>query len=302
MSGRFRSYLVFIAAASLGIASLPLVASRAGSSVSLATRDARAVLNAAIVPASAVVVHPSTPVVCQCAGLTVDPKYLVTMHRFYVVPGSPTSIQSFLASHVPKGGVNDFEGSSGAILLNSTEFPANGPHVYLRELTYTVASRNSTSSWLRVQSDVEWYPSRISSQLVTGAESATVVGYKTVALYGSTGATTAHISGEKLTRLLHVFNSLPLGPQSDCAESLTGFELTINLGLGGTVQVRNDFCGGPTNLVFARAGTPSGPRYSLSDTSCALIKEVVSLFGDTPPKGTRASLRDCQNWIEHRVS
>jgi hypothetical protein len=238
-------------------------------------------------------------VVCQCAGLTVDPKYLVTMHRFYIVPGSPTSVQSFLASHVPKGGVDLFEGSSGATLLNSTEFPANGPHVYLRELTYTMTSRNATSSWLRVQSDVEWYPSRISSQLVTGAESATVVGYKTVALYGSTGATTVRIAGEKLSRLLRAFNALPLGPQSDCAEELTGFTLTIDVGFGVTIQVDNDFCGGPTEMVLARS--PRGPRYSLADTSCALIKEVVSLLANAPVKGTRTSLRDCETWVKHPV-
>jgi hypothetical protein len=291
-----------IAAVSLGIGFAPLIVSTAGSSPSPATQVARAVLNEAIVPEDAVLVHPSTSVLCQCAGLTFDPKYLVTMHRFYVVPGSPNAAESFLASHVPKGGVEGVEGAGGSNLMISTEFPANGPHVYLRELTYTMASRNATSSWLRVESDVLWYPSRISSQLVTGAESATVVGYKTVALDGSHGATTVRISGTKLTRLLRAFNSLPLGPQSDCAEALTGFRLTINLDFGDTVQVYNDFCGGPTEMVLAQSLSPDGPRYSLSDTSCALIKEVVSLLGNAPVKGTRNSLRDCETWMKHPVS
>jgi hypothetical protein len=253
----------------------------------------------AMVPPNATLVHPTKAVICQCSGI--DSKYLVTMHRYYVVPGSPASVEEFLATHVPKGGVEGGEGFSEAFLSNSTDFPANGPHIYLRQLAYSMTSRNASSSWLRIDSQIIWVPSRLSSQVVTGAVSATATGYKTVGLDGSMGATKIHVSGSKLTELIRALNSLPLGPQNNCMEDLTGFNLKIALKNGATIQIYNGSCGGPTDLVSTQAGDLNGSRYSLSDTSCALIKEVVSLFGRAPVSGTRDTLHSCEAWINHPV-
>jgi hypothetical protein len=224
------------------------------------------------------------------------------MHRFYEVPGSPASIETFLAAHVPKGGVEGGESFSGDVLSNSTAFPANGPHIYLRQLAYTVTSRNSSSSWLRIDSQVTWVPSRSSSEVVKGAASAIAIAYKSVDLDGSSGATKVEVSDGRLTDLLGALNSLPLGPQNSCVEDLTGFNLTIAMKNGGTVEVSNGFCGGSSDLVSVQAGNANETQYSLSDTSCALIKEVVSLFGSTPITGTTDALHSCETWVKDPVT
>jgi hypothetical protein len=246
-------------------------------------------------------VHPSTSVVCQCAG-TPDVKYLVTMHRYYVVPGSPSSVEAFLAAHVPKGGTEGGKGFSGATLWNTTVFPADGPHVYVRQLAYTMTSRNSSSTWLRVDSQVVWVPSRASSQLITQAVSATATGYKSVALDGSSGPFTVRVTGSRLRALIRALNALPLGPQNGCMEELTGFSLTITLNDGASVLVSNGSCGGPSEYVSTVKGGVSGHGYSLSDTSCSLIKQVTSLFGGASVNGTREALRACETWIKHPVA
>jgi hypothetical protein len=224
------------------------------------------------------------------------------MHRFYLVLGSPASVEEFIATHVPMGGVDGGEAQGGSVLENTTEFPANGPHIYLRQLAYSITARNASSSWLRIDGQVTWVPSRASSQVVAGAISATVTGYKSVGLSGSTGATKVHVSGGNLTHLIRSLNSLPLGPQFGCVEELTGFVLQITLRNGVTVEVYNNFCGGPSDLVSYQKGRIQGTRYFLSDTSCALLKDVVSLFGGATIKGTREALRSCQAWIKHPVA
>lgn len=279
-----------------------LVVAATASGPSPAMSEARALLHRAILPTNAMLVHPATNVVCQCAGTPGDAKYLVTTHRFYVVPGSPSTVERFLAAHVPKGGVESGEGSSGAFLSNTTAFAANGPHVYLRQLAYTTTARNATSSWLRIDSDIIWVPSRSSSQTVTNAVSASVTGYKSVALDGSSGATKVSVTGQKLVDLVGVLNSLPLGPQNSCMEDLTGFTLAITLKRGVVVQVYSGFCGGPSDVVFALAGRAKEVRYSLADTSCALVKDVVSLFGRTHVLGTSGALRSCQAWRRNPVA
>jgi hypothetical protein len=295
-SGRERDYTSLNSGRAWSLITSPLVAS------STSTPILRALLNMAIVPSKAILVHPATPVVCQCAGIPAERKYLVTMHRFYLVPGSPTTVEEFLATHVPKGGVEGGEGFGGAIISNTTDFPANGPHIYLRELAYSMRSRNASSSWLRIDSVITWVPSRSSSQVVSGAASATAIGYKNVDLDGSSGATKIDVFGSRLTDLLSALNSLPLGPQNDCVEDLSGFSLTIALKNDGTIEVSNGFCGGPSDLVSVQKGNLTETRYSLSDTSCALIKEVVSLFGSAPISGTRNALHSCKEWIRHPVA
>jgi hypothetical protein len=300
-SGREREYTSLNGGRTWSLVMTPLVASSARA-VSPATPVLRALFNMAIVPPNATLVHPVKPVVCQCAGLPADRMYLVTMHRFYIVPGAPASVEEFLATHIPKGGVEGGEGFGGAVISNTTDFPANGPHIYLRQLAYSMTSRNASSSWLRIDSVITWVPSRSSSQVVSGAASATATGYKEVDLDGSRGATKVDVSGSRLTDLLSALNSLPLGPQNSCVEDLTGFNLTIALKNGGTIEVDNGFCGGPSDVVSVQKGNLTETRYSLSDTSCALIKDVVSLFGSAPISGTRNALHSCDVWIRHPVA
>jgi hypothetical protein len=292
--------MIIVIAASL--VSAPIYVAAVGIAVSPATPVARALLNMAILPPNAALVHPVKAVVCKCAQPLFDSKYLVTMHRFYEVPGTPSSVEEFLATHVPKGGVEGQEGQGGAVLENSTAFPANGPHIYLRQLAYSITSRNASTSWLRIDSLVTWVPSRSSSQVLTGALSASATGYRSVGFSGSSGATKVHVSGRNLTHLLHALNSLPLGPQFGCEDELNGFLLHVELKNGVTVQVYNNFCGGPSDLVAYQIGNTPSTRYFLSDTSCALVKDVVSLFGSAPVAGTRNALRSCEAWVKHPVA
>jgi hypothetical protein len=300
-SGRERDYTSLNGGRTWSLVTAPFVAT-SDRAVSPATAVLRALLNMAIVPPNATLVHPAKSVLCRCAGTTADAQYLVTMHRFYVVPGSPSSVEAFLATHIPKSGVEGGEGIGGVVITNSTDFPANGPRIYLRQLAYSMATRNASSSWLRIDSVIISVPRRSASQAVSGAASATATSYKSVNLDGSRGATKVDVSGSGLTDLLSALNSLPLGPQNDCVEDLTGFNLNIALKNGDTVDVYNGFCGGPTDLVSVQKGNLTESRYSLSDTSCTLIKDVVSLFGSAPIAGTRNALHSCETWMRHPVA
>jgi hypothetical protein len=298
-----RRCMVMVSLFALILSSVALTDSPAGATTSPTTPVLRALLNLAIIPADAKLVHPSKPVVCRCSVSPADTRYLVTMHRFFVVPGSPTSVEAFIAAHVPKGGVEGGEAFSGALLTNSTNFPANGPHIYLRELGYTIAAKNSSSTWLRIDSAILWVPSRTASQVVPSAVSATATGYKSVNLDGSVGPTTHDVSGRQLSDLLGVINSLPLGPQNDCVEDPIGFTLKMTLKDYGTVEVDSGFCGGPSDRVMiTQLGNTNETQFSLSDTSCTLIKEVVSLFVRAPVQGTRDMLQNCESWVKHPVS
>jgi hypothetical protein len=286
----------------LALFSSPLIASASGTLTSPPTRVARTLLNMVILPATAKQVHPATTVVCQCAGTPGDSGDLFTTHRYYVVPGTPAFVEEFLATHVPKGGVEGGEGSSGSALWISTAFPANGPHLYLRQLAYSMTARNASTSWLRIDSQIVWVPRRSSSQFVTKGVVATATGYKSVGLSGSSGPTKVKVTGTKLSTLLRAINSLPLGPQNACMEGLTGFDLKIYLKTGVTLQIYNGFCGGPFDTVSAQVGNRTDTRYSLADTSCSLFKDVVSLFGTAPIPGTRGALRNCEAWIKRPVA
>jgi hypothetical protein len=277
------------------------VATIAGTSTSPATTLARELLNDALTPTNAVLAHPSTVVVCQCAG-TPGVGTLTTQHRYFVVPGPPTALENFLTTHVPKGGRYDSSadtsttsGGAGVISIVIT-FPANGPHVYLRQLAYSMTKRNSSTSWLRIDSQVVWLPLRSASQIVSGAVSATVTGYKTVGLMGSRGDVRLHLSGQRLTALVRELNALPLGPRSECMEGLDGFNVSITLSNGGRLEVVNGYCAGATDSVSARAGNLNEVNYVLSDRSCSFIKYVGSLFAARSVPGTSGALRQCETW------
>src|ERR1039458_422701 len=69
--------------AALAILTASFVGIPADGSASPATSVARALLNDAIIPTSAVLAHPATAVVCQCAG-TPDAGAVTAMHRYYI--------------------------------------------------------------------------------------------------------------------------------------------------------------------------------------------------------------------------
>jgi hypothetical protein len=281
----------------------PSVTTSAGATASPATAIARALLNDAIVPTNAHQVHPSTAIVCQCAG-TPDVAGLVTLHRYFVVAGPPTAVETFLTRHVPRGA--HYDGSTGTsttsngngIISITMTYPANGPHVYLRQLAYSMTRRNATTSWLRIDAQVVWIPSRTSAQSLTGVVAAAVTGYKNVGLMGSSGDVTIHVAGKKLATLVGAFNSLPLGPRNGCMESLNGFNITFSLKSGARLHVVNGFCAGSFDSLSPPAGALGGATYVLSDNSCTFFTYVTSLLQRSSVAGTRDALHQCETWAK----
>jgi hypothetical protein len=185
-------------------------------------------------------------------------------------------------------------GNGEVVLSLTTTFKAVGPHVYLRQLAYSVAAKSAATSWLRIDAQVSYVGTRSKSERIGEAASGNVTGYRSVGLSGSTGKRTISVSGAKLGSLVSVLNSLPLGPQNNCMEDLNGFDVTITLKGGTALRVFNGLCGGDFDEVTA--GT--GEHYILADTSCVLIKYVTSLFGKKTPAGTRSALGDCEAWTK----
>jgi hypothetical protein len=272
----------------------------AAASSTAASTLAADLLNTAITPPGAVLSHPARDVICQCAGTPLMQPF-VAEHRFYVVPGPPTAVETFLTTHIPKGG--HYDGSTGTssgpngigIISITITYPANGPHVYLKQLAYSMTKKNATSSWLRIDSQIVWVPNRAADQKVATARSATITGYHQTALSGTSGDVKIHLSGTKLTKLVGELNALPLGPESQCMESLAGFTISLRLTNGTQLQIDNGFCAGAFDSVVSMTGGQSKVDYTLSDPSCHFIDDVASLFGSSV-KGTHEAQSGCQSW------
>jgi hypothetical protein len=299
--GGRRAKAILIVAA-LSMASVPFtVAAPAGASTSPAPTLAQRLLDEAVIPTDAVVAHPVTAVVCQCAGAP-DVAALTTRHQYYVVPGSPGALESFLTRHLPVGG--SFDGSVGtSSSSNGSEvksiaitFRAIGPHLYLKQLAYSITQRTSSTSWLRIDSQIVWVPSRTQSETVSNPVSATVTGYERTALSGNSGDVRINLSGRTLAKLINEFNTLPLGPTNLCMENLGGFSMSLTLKSGEHVQIFNGFCGGSFDEVSSPTSNLNGARYEVSDHSCGFMRAVVSLFATTTAAGTREALHQCEVW------
>ncbi|MGC1419480.1 MAG: hypothetical protein WA786_05095 [Acidimicrobiales bacterium] len=296
--GRFVATTVAIA-----LLAAPLLVTSSSAAPSPSTAIARALLNDALLPATARQVHPSTTVLCQCAG-TPAVDGLTTLHRFYVVAGPPTALETYLTHHLPRGG--HYDGSTGTsttsdgsgIISITITYPASGPHVYLRQLAYSMTRRTSSTSWLRIDAQVVWIPSRTSTEVLSNVVAATVTGYRNVGLMGSSGDVTLHVTGQRLSALLAAFNSLPLGPQNDCMESLNGFTITFLLKGGARFRVANGLCAGSFDAVSTPTGIASPTSYVLADDACTFIRDVTSLFSASSVPGTRNALRQCEQWAK----
>jgi hypothetical protein len=262
---------------------------------------AQKLLDAAIIPPGAVLAHPvAGDVICQCAGTpSVQPFF--AEHHIYIVPGPPTAVEQFLTTHIPKGG--SYDGSTGTsggpngagIISIAITYPARGPHVYLKQLAYSMTKKNSSSSWLRVDSQIVWVPNRAADQEVPAAVSATITGYQKTALSGTSGDVKIQLSGKKLATLVTQLNALPLGPENRCMEDLTGFAISLRLKNGERLQISNGFCAGAFDSVTAITGNENAVNYVLSDPSCHFIDDVATLFPSSV-KGTHEAQSGCQSW------
>jgi hypothetical protein len=268
-----------------------------------ATQLAQELLNDAITPPAAVLAHPSTTVLCQCEGAPAMGT-VTTEHRYYIISGPPTGVENYLTTHIPKGGtyngsVDTTNSSNGlGIISIAITYRANGPHVYLKQLAYSMTKRTSSTSWLRIDSQIVWVPSRTKSETVSDPFSATITGYKMAALSGNSGDVRIHLSGRKLTKLVNEFNALPLGPTNACMEDSSGFTMSLTLKSGEQLQIFNGFCGGPFDEVIPPTGNLNDVRYRVSDHSCDFMRAVMSLFPATSAAGSHAALHSCEAWLK----
>jgi hypothetical protein len=250
-----------------------------------------------IVPPAAVLAHPTTAVVCQCV---VASGTVTSEHRYYIVPGSPANVEEFLSTHIPHGGRFDGKGISGSsdappVLSMTITYRANGPHIYLKQLAYSMTRRTSSTSWLRVDSQVVWIPSRNKSETISHPIAAVVTGYRVTALSGSRGNVRIDLAGSALSKLIDIFNALPLGPNNHCMEDLGGFSITLTLKSGQHLQIYNGYCAGSFDSVSAPTGNPTF-GYQVSDRSCAFMRAVVALFPAKSVPGSKSALHSCEVW------
>ena len=259
---------------------------------------ARELLTQVIVPPTAVLAHPNTAVVCQCeyASSTVTSE-----HHYYIVPGSPTNVEGFLTTHIPKGGSYDGSVSTSSsnnappVLSIAITYRANGPHLYLKQLAYSMTRRTDSTTWLRVDSQIVWVPRRSTSQKISQPISAVVTGYKVTALSGTSGNVRIDLAGSALAKLIDQFNALPLGPNNMCMENLGGFSILLTLKNGKHLQIFNGYCAGSFDSVSAPTGNPKF-GYRVTDRSCGFMRGVVSLFPAASVPGSRSALHQCEIW------
>jgi len=302
MTSRFAQCVLKVVAVTVLTASVASSATLLGvSAVSAKTAPgvtlARELLSHVIVPPTAVLAHPTSAVVCQCA---VASGTVTSEHHYYIVPGSPANVEKFLSTHIPKGGRFDSKGTSGSndappVLSMTISFHANGPHVYLKQLAYSMTQRSSSTSWLRVDSQIAWVPSRSKSQMISGPVTAVITGYKVTALSGTSGNVRINVSGKPLVKLIDQFNALPLGPNNMCMEDLGGFSIMLTLTNGKHLQIFNGFCAGSFDSLSAPTGNPKF-GYRVADRSCSFMRAVVALFTANSVPGSRSALHSCEVW------
>ncbi|MGD0054002.1 MAG: hypothetical protein ABSC34_01005 [Acidimicrobiales bacterium] len=304
MTNRFRKMSIRVGALVLGGALFLAGLSSLGpptayAATSPAASIARQLLAQVVLPPSSQIAHPVTSPVCQCAG-TPGEVGIVSMHHYFVVPGSPTALESFLTSHLPPGG--SYDGSTGTtqtsggvgIISIDITFSANGPHLYLKQLAYSMTRRTASTSWLRVDSQVLWIPSRSAAQEITGAISATATGYQKISLMGSTGATQVHLTAKQLAKLVDIVNALPPAPTSECMENVNAFLVTLRLSNGDELRIYNGDCDGFFESVSQMSGETTVSRYTVSDRSCELLADVGTFFRANSAKGTHQALTTCE--------
>jgi hypothetical protein len=289
---------VMTVAASVTSSATLLSVDVAGAKIAPGIYLARELLTHVIVPPRATLAHPATDVVCQCAYSASD---VSAVHHYYIVPESAKDVEKYLTTHIPQGAT--YDGSVGTSSSNNAApvlsiiftYRVNGPHVYLKQLAYSMTQRTSSTSWLRVDSQIVWVPSRTASQKISQPVSAVLTGYKVSGLSGTSGDVRIDLTGKTLANLINQFNELPLGPNNMCMEDLGGFSMTLTLKSGAHLQIFNGFCAGSFDSVSVPNGN-SQSRYQVSDHSCGFMGSVVSLLPAASVPGSRAALRQCEIW------
>jgi hypothetical protein len=157
-----------------------------------------------------------------------------------------------------------------------------------------MTERNATTSWLRVDSQIVWIPSRGALDKITGVVAASATGYATTSLMGSTGAVSVTLDTAQVDQLVRTLNALPLAPTNVCMENVNAFQVTLRLKDGAKLRIYNGDCNGYFESVSSMSGSTSRHTFTLSDRSCALIGEVSGLFPATAAKGTHTALHYCE--------
>jgi uncharacterized protein YceK len=184
-----------------------------------ATRIASELQARVVVPSGATLDTATLPSELAQAEMAEGTSNLVDQHHVWIVPEPSTRTRAFEQTHPPRGmtvvGPDGQSGGGGRLTVNFFGFDApsfaspSGP-IASAQLLVAVAARTATTSYLRVDAQVVWRPTRDAATIVPARDRVVTV----------TTKGQAHVVADATTvdRIARVFNALPVTPpgESSC--------------------------------------------------------------------------------------
>lgn len=240
----------------------------------LAVTSARRLLGLLVLPAGsrALAAWPGPPDLDQPGMSFGGPGIFLDLDRLYRLPMTVTDAIAFLRAHVPRGTVSSSTTGSGsvdgvtstAIAVTQRRLPAGIQQI---DLVDTLVPGLGSSSVLRADAQVVWYPPRPAAEYLIAAR------FRSVRI--TVGAATV-TGGQRLIRpLAEVLNSMHATPPLDwpCPSGMSGYELAFAPAVRGQlpVVVHSGSCNADLVSVGGR------PQPLLYDTGrlTALVERLV---------------------------
>jgi len=269
--------------------------SAASSPSAAATTFAQQVLDAAVLPPGARVTHNFASDLLKRPFETPLVASLVDLYLLYAVDELPNSVKVFLTSHLPPGASVSTIGTAGdphgSVDGFTVSMPTSGPNANYAALVYEVAAYGQNATEFRVDAQVIWVANRPREETVPAGGIVEVTGFaQTPLMNRSSGPVTVQLTGAQAAALRFVADSLPLGPDSVCAEDALLYRIDFRPSPGSPApfEMNGYECG--YSVQVSRNGQALAP---LNDAGCMLLNEVIGLLPAGSAAGTRSASGSC---------
>lgn len=271
--------------------------SAASSPPAAATTFAQQVLDAAVLPPGARVTHTFASDLLKRPFETPAVASLVDLYLLYAVDELPNSVKVFLTSHLPPGASVSTIGTAGdphgSVDGFTVSMPTSGPNENYAALVYEVAAYEQNATEFRVDAQVIWVANRPREETVPAGGIVEVTGFaQTPLMNPSSGPVTVQLNGAQAAALRSVADSLPLGPDSVCAEDALLYRIDFRPSPGSPAPFEMDGYECGYSVQVSKSGQALAP---LNDAGCLLLNEVISLLPAGSAAGTRSASGSCSH-------
>jgi hypothetical protein len=250
---------------------VPVAGSRA-----LAMASARRLLGLLVLPAGSHELHvwPGPRELDQPGVSVLGPGNFLDLHRLYRLPMRVSEAIAFLHAHVPRGTVSNSSTGGGsadgvtstAVLVTQQRLPAGIEQIHLVD---TLVPGKGSSSVLRADAQVVWYPPRSSAEYLVAAR------FRSVRITATGGYGAGSISGGQrmIVPLVAVLDSMHATTTlvHTCPSPIGSYQLAFAPGVRGQLPVTIQ--GGDCNGDPVSVGGHPQPMLFDTGTLTALVRK-----------------------------